>query len=89
MRTALLALTTLACGIAAGYLLARRPEPPVPDRGTVEILHISDPAASPVRLVCYRSVVDGKRRELAEPQRGADVWRVNLADGRVVMFCSR
>lgn len=87
MRKVLAVVALLAVGFAAGRLFVPRPAPPV-EHSTVEFLHISDPAAEPVRLTVYRIVTDGQGRNL-RPSAGPDIWRVNLADGRVVLFCSR
>lgn len=87
MKTLIPASLALILGLVLGYALHRPTH--IPDRGTLEILHVSDPGAAPVKLQIYRAVVDGHGEDVGEPPDGRDHWRVRVADGRVQYFaCS-
>lgn len=88
MRRIVPVLVAVVVGFAVGYLVSCRPAVPISDLSPVAILHISDPAAQPVRLTVHRRVIDG-RGETLRGAAGPDIWRIDLAGGRIVLFCSR
>lgn len=75
-----------AIGYGTAHLRPRSASAPVPESPEmVSITNLSDTSSLPRRLTVYRSVVNGRGKDVGEGPRGnADTWRIGLADGHVL-----
>src|SRR5262245_8980818 len=86
--TALLLLPAFAAGLAVGRLAVPDP-PPGPDlTAEAGVMRLDDPAGTSRRLAPYRVVVDGTAANVSGARPEGVRWRLDLADGRVIVFAA-
>ena len=78
-------------GFATACLTSReeknRQAEPLDVAAPVRIIRCTNPGLTSHEYTPYRVVVDGEGRRVADaPEGRAEVWRVDLANGRVVLF---
>ena len=93
MRHVVPVVVALVVGVAGGWgARGSGPKVPPPSSGSVmRLKQASFPATGEYQFRPYRLVVDGHATELREPPRtdAVDIWRIDLGDGRVVLFATR
>jgi hypothetical protein len=96
-RTCLLALVALIIGMGLGWSARacestpRRSEPVASDYNQpVRVIRCNNPGLGSMQFTPYRAIVDGNNAQLADSPAGkAEVWRIELRDGRVVLFATQ
>ena len=85
-RTAAVVALVFAAGAGLGRL-AQPPAPAPPDlRGPVWAVSLDGPHRVNRTLAPFRMIVDGRVEDIPGVAKDGEKWRIDLADGRVVMF---
>lgn len=80
----------LVAGFAVGHYTRKPAVQPPSLAGPLTIFRVGQDG-SPAEIVPYRVVIDGRGEDLGPAPRdeSAEIWRINLDGGRVVIFARR
>ena len=86
VRHAALVALTFAAGAGLGRF-TRPPAPPPPDlRGRVWVVSLDGPHRVNRFLAPFRMIVDGRVEDIPGASNQGEHWRIDLADGRVMLL---
>jgi len=87
-RSLLFGTSLFIIGLAAGQLTGPRAAPAPDLTAEAGLMRLDDPAGTNRRLIPFRVVVDGVPTDVPDVPRAGNRWRLDLADGRVIVFAT-
>ena len=85
-RTAIVAAVLFAVGAGLGRYTQPPTLPPPDLRGPVWLCSLDGPHRVNRHLAPFRALVDGRPEDIPGASNEGEHWRIDLADGRVVLF---